>query len=271
MENNQIELGDLIKGRWHELRINPFTERISEKGKVNGNYVIFISKKPQYIGESKNLIKRINQHIKNMSTYLPNRKRRVIIKIRPEKNKERKEIEKKFILKLRPLGNVVNGFKDHKREEKELRDIIITNRDFAAARKLIKTELNNQHNLNNKELIILKMRFGLQGDEKKYTLQEIGEQFNITREGVRQIEVNALEKLKPHEKINYGKIDKKEKLSNLGISTRCINVLKYIEIQTLDDLEEYLDQRGMRGLVLREGFGFKCMSEIENLLEKVNA
>ena len=38
------------------------------------------------------------------------------------------------------------------------------------------------------------MRFGL-GEGDDYTLEEVGEQFNVTRERIRQIESKALKKL----------------------------------------------------------------------------
>lgn len=48
--------------------------------------------------------------------------------------------------------------------------------------------------LTDRETEILKMRFGLcDGDD--YTLEEVGEQFNVTRERIRQIESKALKKL----------------------------------------------------------------------------
>ncbi|MFC2166068.1 RNA polymerase sigma factor RpoD [Acidobacteriota bacterium] len=48
--------------------------------------------------------------------------------------------------------------------------------------------------LSDRETEILKMRFGLcNGDD--YTLEEVGEQFNVTRERIRQIESKALKKL----------------------------------------------------------------------------
>jgi RNA polymerase primary sigma factor len=48
--------------------------------------------------------------------------------------------------------------------------------------------------LSERETEILKMRFGLcDGDE--YTLEEVGEQFKVTRERIRQIESKALKKL----------------------------------------------------------------------------
>lgn len=50
-------------------------------------------------------------------------------------------------------------------------------------------------NLNEKEENIVKMRFGI-GYESKFTLEEIGEKYNLTRERIRQIERRALKKLK---------------------------------------------------------------------------
>ncbi len=48
--------------------------------------------------------------------------------------------------------------------------------------------------LSERETKILRMRFGL-NDGKEYTLEEVGEQFNVTRERIRQIESKALRKL----------------------------------------------------------------------------
>jgi RNA polymerase primary sigma factor len=42
---------------------------------------------------------------------------------------------------------------------------------------------------------VLKMRFGL-GDGNEHTLEEVGQQFKVTRERIRQIEAKALRKLK---------------------------------------------------------------------------
>lgn len=274
MENNQIGLGELIKGRWYKLRINPFTERIYAERKISGNYVIFINKKLQYIGESKDLIRRINAHLNHVCVYYPHRQKRVIFKIRLEKKEERKEIEKKLILKLNPLGNIRSKSGNFKYEIKKLEDMTIPTKYFTATRKLIKTKLNDHHNLNNREIIVLKMRFGLGDDKKKCTLQEVGDKFDITRERVRQIEENAIEKLKSYKKINLKKADKKENLDSLGLSPRCINALKVYEIQTLNDLEEYCDRLinlpyGIERLYMIRGIGTKSMSEIKNLLEKV--
>lgn len=55
--------------------------------------------------------------------------------------------------------------------------------------------------LSERETKVLKMRYGL-GGGKEYTLEEVGEEFNVTRERIRQIEQKALKKLKKPD-INY--------------------------------------------------------------------
>jgi len=49
--------------------------------------------------------------------------------------------------------------------------------------------------LTDREAKVLKMRFGL-GDGNEHTLEEVGQQFKVTRERIRQIEAKALRKLK---------------------------------------------------------------------------
>ena len=49
-----------------------------------------------------------------------------------------------------------------------------------------------------REQKILKMRFGLE-EEKNHTLEEVGREFGVTRERIRQIEAKALERLREHQ------------------------------------------------------------------------
>ena len=47
---------------------------------------------------------------------------------------------------------------------------------------------------------ILEMRFGLT-DGVAHTLEEVGQEFGVTRERIRQIEAKALEKMQKHEEM----------------------------------------------------------------------
>ena len=66
----------------------------------------------------------------------------------------------------------------------------------AAAQKLLREQLNEVlHTLAPREEEVLKLRFGLK-DGRPRTLEEVGKEFNITRERIRQIEAKALRKLR---------------------------------------------------------------------------
>ena len=54
--------------------------------------------------------------------------------------------------------------------------------------------------LSPKERKILEMRNGLAGDGICYTLEEVGREFGVTRERIRQIEAKALERIRFHER-----------------------------------------------------------------------
>ena len=49
--------------------------------------------------------------------------------------------------------------------------------------------------LTEREKRVLQMRFGI-GDNSNHTLEEVGQDFEVTRERIRQIEAKALRKLR---------------------------------------------------------------------------
>ena len=66
----------------------------------------------------------------------------------------------------------------------------------AAAYSLLKEQIEDVLNtLNDREQNVLKLRFGLE-DGRERTLEEVGKEFDVTRERIRQIEAKALRKLR---------------------------------------------------------------------------
>ena len=73
--------------------------------------------------------------------------------------------------------------------------------DRAAALQLLRDYVKEViSELSPREQKILEMRFGL-GDGVAHTLEEVGQEFDVTRERIRQIEAKALEKIKQHAQI----------------------------------------------------------------------
>jgi RNA polymerase primary sigma factor len=73
--------------------------------------------------------------------------------------------------------------------------------DRAAALQLLRDYVRDIiKDLNPREQKILEMRFGL-ADGVTHTLEEVGKEFDVTRERIRQIEAKALEKIQSHEGI----------------------------------------------------------------------
>ena len=68
----------------------------------------------------------------------------------------------------------------------------------SAATQILKEELAKiLATLSEREQKIIKMRFGI-GGERPHTLEEVGAEFSVTRERIRQIEAKALSKLRKH-------------------------------------------------------------------------
>jgi RNA polymerase primary sigma factor len=73
-----------------------------------------------------------------------------------------------------------------------------TSPSLDAARSLLKNRLNEVLiDLMPREQKILALRFGLE-DGVTHTLEEVGQEFGVTRERIRQIEAKALEKIRNH-------------------------------------------------------------------------
>jgi RNA polymerase primary sigma factor len=68
----------------------------------------------------------------------------------------------------------------------------------SATGQLLKEQVKRILNtLTEREQKILKLRFGLE-DGRSHTLEEVGQEFSVTRERIRQIEAKALAKLRKH-------------------------------------------------------------------------
>lgn len=113
------------------------------------------------------------------------------IEIPVEKIKKIHKISKEPISLETPVGE---------EEDSSLGDFIEDKATASPLESAIEGDLKNQvkralHTLNAKEQKILRWRFGI-GDDMPHTLEEIGNEFEVTRERIRQIEVKALRKLK---------------------------------------------------------------------------
>lgn len=87
-------------------------------------------------------------------------------------------------------------------EDSVLRDFIededSATPEESAASQLLKEQVQSiLSSLSDREQKIIKMRFGLENG-KSHTLEEVGQEFAVTRERIRQIEAKALAKLRKH-------------------------------------------------------------------------
>ena len=95
---------------------------------------------------------------------------------------------------------------DEGEDKSTLQDFIaddkILSPDQESSRRILRDQVNLiLGDLSEKERKILEMRHGL-NDGITHTLEEVGREFGVTRERIRQIEAKAHEKIRQHERIN---------------------------------------------------------------------
>ncbi|MDD6466863.1 MAG: RNA polymerase sigma factor RpoD [Erysipelotrichaceae bacterium] len=111
--------------------------------------------------------------------------------ITPEKVREIQKIALEPVSLETPIGEEDDSHLGDFIEDKEA-----TSPDEYANNQLLKDEINNVlKGLTEREEKVLRLRFGLL-DGRTRTLEEVGKEFNVTRERIRQIEAKALRKLK---------------------------------------------------------------------------
>jgi len=113
------------------------------------------------------------------------------------------EVEKvEHIMKIKQdISSLDASIRDDE-EESVLADFIededTISPEESATGQLLKEQVKNMLGaLTEREQKILKLRFGLE-DGKSHTLEEVGQEFSVTRERIRQIEAKALAKLRKH-------------------------------------------------------------------------
>lgn len=113
------------------------------------------------------------------------------------------EVEKvEHIMKIKQdISSLDASIRDDE-EESVLSDFIededTISPEESATNQLLKEQVKGMLGaLTEREQKILKLRFGLE-DGKQHTLEEVGQEFSVTRERIRQIEAKALAKLRKH-------------------------------------------------------------------------
>lgn len=111
--------------------------------------------------------------------------------ISPEKVREIQKIALEPVSLETPIGEEDDSHLGDFIEDKDA-----MSPDQYASNQLLKDEINNVlSGLTEREEKVLRLRFGLY-DGRTRTLEEVGKEFNVTRERIRQIEAKALRKLK---------------------------------------------------------------------------
>ncbi|MCM1339689.1 MAG: RNA polymerase sigma factor RpoD/SigA [Muribaculaceae bacterium] len=95
--------------------------------------------------------------------------------------------------------SIENGLERADGKELNVADILADNKAFVSKNveyKSLQEDINNViSTLKDREQEVVKMRYGL-GDCERYTLEEIGNMYGVTKECIRQTELRALKKMK---------------------------------------------------------------------------
>ena len=126
---------------------------------------------------------------------------------------DEKTLAEKLGISIERVGQLLNSAKDPfslempvgDEGDTTLGDFIADPSEETPEKKVGRDHLHNKVDevlagLNKREAKVIRMRFGL-GVSTEHTLEEIGKQFGVTRERIRQIEAKALKKLREQDKI----------------------------------------------------------------------
>ena len=117
------------------------------------------------------------------------------------KEMEMDPVKVEYVMKIKQDVNSLDAAVRDDEEDSVLGDFIededTKSPDETATEQLLKEQVQGilESALSERELKIVKMRFGLE-DGKNHTLEEVGHEFAVTRERIRQIEAKALAKLR---------------------------------------------------------------------------
>lgn len=105
-------------------------------------------------------------------------------------------------------------------DDSHLRDFLEDSKTASPPEMISKMNLREQlghvlSTLTDREAKVIEMRFGLR-DGNEHTLEEVGQEFQVTRERIRQIEAKALRKLKKKAKKLVNFLDKPEGIGSVG-------------------------------------------------------
>ena len=147
---------------------------------------------PVHMGESVNKMLRETRHFVQQNGRQPTKDEVAArMHINPAKVEEIAEVSQVPISLEAPVGDEGNSSLGDFIEDQNA-----VEPSEAAANELMRSNIRDAlQSLSDREARVIQMRFGLE-DGRDRTLEEVGNHFGLTRERIRQIEANALEKLR---------------------------------------------------------------------------